>query len=528
MKRHRVDGHDGLGVLDEVAELAVALVADGLVQRDRLTRVLLDLQHLLRRDVHFLGELFGRGLAAQVLEQLTLDAAELVDDLDHVHRDADGAGLVGHGAGDGLTDPPRGVGGELVALGVVELLDRADQAEVALLDQVQERHAAAGVALGQRDDEAQVGLEQVVLRAVAVAADPEVVAALRGGELLARLGELGHLLRAVQAGLDALGELDFFLGVEQRDLADLLQVRAHRVRGGGELGVLAGLPQRLGLLFVPDEIAGGLVLLGRLGDVVVTGGVVGAVLGGLGVDDRGALDGGVVDLDDLEVLEFDPSASRSSSGSASRSSPASTASVVVESSTSSPSAPFLARPRAALAAAFLAGAFVARLAGAVPLAAFAAAAFLAGALVAVRFTGSSIAGLTFVAATCTPSVLRDSVAWACATVKRRLSVDGVCYLLGYLPPSVMRPPFTIVTTEWGTAATSGKLAVRRAVCRADVAAPTRSRASQSADGATARQSTGHVGHSIATIGPSRYVFALVNGAPTAVTMREVGHVDRQI
>jgi hypothetical protein len=88
---------------------------------------------------------------------------------------------------------------------------------------------------------------------------------------------------------------------------------------------------------------------------------------------------------------------------------------------------------------------------------------LAGALVTVRFTGSSIAGLTFVAATCTPSVLRDSVAWACATVKRRLSVDGVCYLLGYLPPSVMRPPFTIVTTEWGTAATSGEMAVRRAV-----------------------------------------------------------------
>jgi hypothetical protein len=65
------------------------------------------------------------------------------------------------------------------------------------------------------------------------------------------------------------------------------------------------------------------------------------------------------------------------------------------------------RKRYAFAAAFLAGALAARLAGAVPVAAFAAAAFLAGALVTVRFTGSSIAGLTFVAATCcTPSVLQ--------------------------------------------------------------------------------------------------------------------------
>ena len=137
----------------------------GRVQRDRLAAVLLDLDDLLGGHVELLGELLRGGLAAQVLEHLALDAGELVDDLDHVHRDADGAGLVGHGAGDRLADPPRRVGRELVALGVVELLDRTDQAEVALLDEVEEEHAATGVALGQRDHEAQVGLEQVVLGA---------------------------------------------------------------------------------------------------------------------------------------------------------------------------------------------------------------------------------------------------------------------------------------------------------------------------------------------------------------------------
>jgi hypothetical protein len=114
---------------------------------------------------------------AQVPDQLAPDAAELVDDLHRVHRDADGAGLVGHRAGDGLPDPPGGVGGELVAPGVVELLDRADQADVALLDQVEERHAPAGVALGDRHHQPQVGLHQVVLGALSVADDPAQVAA---------------------------------------------------------------------------------------------------------------------------------------------------------------------------------------------------------------------------------------------------------------------------------------------------------------------------------------------------------------
>src|SRR5439155_601367 len=82
-------------------------------------------------------ELFGRRLAAEILQQLTLDAAELVDHLDHVDRNADGAGLVGHCAGDRLPDPPGGVGRELVTLGVVELLDRADQTQVAFLDEAE-------------------------------------------------------------------------------------------------------------------------------------------------------------------------------------------------------------------------------------------------------------------------------------------------------------------------------------------------------------------------------------------------------
>src|SRR5450756_2679357 len=72
-------------------------------------------------------------------------------------RYPDRAGLVGDRARDGLADPPRGVGGELVAFLVVELLDRPDQADVPLLDQGQEAHPAADVLLGDRHDEPEVG-----------------------------------------------------------------------------------------------------------------------------------------------------------------------------------------------------------------------------------------------------------------------------------------------------------------------------------------------------------------------------------
>src|SRR5699024_5659885 len=91
-----------------------------------------------------------------------------------------------------------------------------------------------------------------------------------------------ELLLGVEAGLDALGELDLLGGVEQRDLADLLEVVLDRVggRAGGDdlLGggvVLGGVVhEATGLLDL--SVAGG--GLGRLG---LLGGVLG--LGGLGL-----------------------------------------------------------------------------------------------------------------------------------------------------------------------------------------------------------------------------------------------------
>src|SRR5689334_21758159 len=57
----RVGRHDGFGVLDEVTELAVTVLAEGGVQGDRLATVLLDLDDLLRGHVELFGELLRGG-----------------------------------------------------------------------------------------------------------------------------------------------------------------------------------------------------------------------------------------------------------------------------------------------------------------------------------------------------------------------------------------------------------------------------------------------------------------------------------
>ncbi|OIQ76287.1 hypothetical protein GALL_420370 [mine drainage metagenome] len=82
-----------------------------------------------------------------------------------MHRDADGARLVGDGAGDGLANPPGGVGGKLVAAAIFELVHRLHQADVALLDQIQELQATVGVLLGDGNHQAQIGLDHLSLGA---------------------------------------------------------------------------------------------------------------------------------------------------------------------------------------------------------------------------------------------------------------------------------------------------------------------------------------------------------------------------
>ena len=223
--------NDGLGVLNEVAQLGILFLADGGLERHGLLRNLLDLADAVGAHVHLGTDLLGGRVATQVLEKLALHANKLIDGLDHVHGNTDGSGLVGDSARDGLTNPPRGVRGELKTLLVVELLDGANQTEVALLDQVKEQHAAADIALGDGDDQTQVCTDECLLGFEANVLNARKTTHLGTRELeLACLGSL-ELLGGLETGLDLHGQIDLFGGGQQVDLADLLEVHTDRVAG---------------------------------------------------------------------------------------------------------------------------------------------------------------------------------------------------------------------------------------------------------------------------------------------------------
>ena len=78
-----------------------------------------------------------------------------------MHRQANGFGLVGQRAFDGLLDPPRTVSGKLAALGRVKPLHGFHQADVAFADQIEQRQAEAFVIVRDFHDQAQVGLDHL-------------------------------------------------------------------------------------------------------------------------------------------------------------------------------------------------------------------------------------------------------------------------------------------------------------------------------------------------------------------------------
>ena len=186
-----------LGVRQIVEELVVLARRERRVQREVTLRDGERLGHLFFRDVHPLGDLLHGGLAAQLLEQRGRTLADAVQRPGAVQGHAHDAALLGERLEDGLTDPPDRVGDELDALGFVELVGRADQAEVALVDEIGETDTLVLVFLGDRDDEAQVAADQLVQGRLATT-------------------------------LDLLGEVDLVFAGDEGILADLAQVLVER------------------------------------------------------------------------------------------------------------------------------------------------------------------------------------------------------------------------------------------------------------------------------------------------------------
>ena len=191
----------------------------------------------------------------------------------------DRARLVGKRARDGLTDPPRGVGGELEATAIVELLGSSNEPDRSFLDQVEERQALISVALRDRDDEPEVRLDHRLLGGVVGALDPlrELDLLRRGQErdapdvLEEELERVGRdltgfrLLPCGDLGLDLLDpvdHLDLELLERRVELVELAGVWIELVKGSADV-VGAQLSRRASAL--QEQPA--LVRLQQIGDL---------------------------------------------------------------------------------------------------------------------------------------------------------------------------------------------------------------------------------------------------------------------
>ena len=140
-----------------------------------------------------------------------------------MHRDADGAALVGDGPGDGLAYPPGGVGRELEAPVRLELLRRLHQAEVAFLDQIEEGQAPPGIPLCHRDDEAEVRFAETAAGVLV----PCLRSTGKGGFLFRR--EQRHPADLFQIGLHRVVQRHAFGGQLMLELSDLLFVQKRQL-----------------------------------------------------------------------------------------------------------------------------------------------------------------------------------------------------------------------------------------------------------------------------------------------------------
>ena len=206
-----------------MTELGVARVAHRSFERYGGHRDPADVGDVVLGPLERVGELGGGGGGAQRHRQAALDRLQLADAVAHVHGQAHGAALLGHRAADRLADPERRVGGEAEAAAVVELLDRAHEADRALLDQIQQGHAGilALEALGEVHDEAQVGLDHAVLGLEIAALDAASELELLGGGQEPRAGD------ALEEDSEAVAELASVLGNRRRSGG---HAREHRPR----------------------------------------------------------------------------------------------------------------------------------------------------------------------------------------------------------------------------------------------------------------------------------------------------------
>src|SRR5258708_17576849 len=194
--------------------MAIVFITNGGLQAYRFLADLDNFPYLLRTDLHLFRNLFRRWFTSQVLQQAAADANQAIDRLYHMDRNTNRTCLVGDSTRNRLTNPPGCIGTELITLGVVKLLDSSNQANIPLLDQIQQAHTATNILFCNTHDQAQVRLSQPTLGFLAI---------INVATIWMRFETLSL------TALHTLRQAYLFLCGKQGHTTDLTQVHAHGI-----------------------------------------------------------------------------------------------------------------------------------------------------------------------------------------------------------------------------------------------------------------------------------------------------------
>jgi len=221
----------GIRVFHEITELGIPLESDGAVERHGVAGRGQRQLHTFQVEPAGVGDLFERRAAAELFAQGDRGLLDGANNIDHVDGEANRPALIAQAAGDRLSNPPGCIGGELEALAPVELLHGPDEAQVALLYEVEKIEAVARVALCYRNDETEVGADELGFGLVCLVNRPEDLGPLGRSEL----GTVVDLSLCLAPKFHGSGKTDFVLGREQLMCSDRIEVEADAVGQRGSV-----------------------------------------------------------------------------------------------------------------------------------------------------------------------------------------------------------------------------------------------------------------------------------------------------
>src|SRR5262245_6501584 len=125
--------------------MTVFFLTNWCFKADRFFSNFQNLPDLVDWHFHFYCDLFGSWFTTNFLNKISRSTNQLIDGLDHMDRNTNSSCLVCNRASNCLTNPPCCVSRKFVTAAVFEFVDRLHEADISLLNEIQELKAPVGV-----------------------------------------------------------------------------------------------------------------------------------------------------------------------------------------------------------------------------------------------------------------------------------------------------------------------------------------------------------------------------------------------